>query len=62
MNTKSLQTPKLGNEIALNVGPGGCGTGRTIYKTGPQEQHGPVAGTRPGPTRDILSEFGPEIP
>jgi hypothetical protein len=27
---------KLGNSVALNVGGGGPGTGRTIYKTGTQ--------------------------
>ena len=30
----------LGNEVAKNVGPGGCGTGRTLYgKGGTQGQH-----------------------
>jgi hypothetical protein len=27
---------KLGNEVALNVGGGGPGTGRTVHKTGSQ--------------------------
>jgi hypothetical protein len=36
----NFQPVKFGNEVALNVGKGGCGTGRTIYKTGLQDQHG----------------------
>jgi hypothetical protein len=51
---------KLGNEIATNVGKGGAGTGRNIYRCGTQSQHGPVAGKRPEPSRDFLSQFGPE--
>jgi hypothetical protein len=58
----ALQTPAYGNAVALNVGKGGCGTGRTIYKTGTQEQHGPVAGTVRPAGKDILSEFGPDVP
>ena len=46
---------KFGNEVALNVGKGGCGTGRTIYSTGSQSQHGNVAGTSRPQGRDILS-------
>jgi hypothetical protein len=38
----------------------GVGGGRTIYKTGSQDQHGPVAGTSKPKGRDILSSFGPE--
>ena len=30
---RSFQPVPFGNEVALNVGKGGCGTGRTIYKT-----------------------------
>jgi hypothetical protein len=49
----------FGNEKALDVGPGGCGTGRTIYKTGTQQQYG--SGGAPEPAgRDILGAFGPE--
>ena len=33
---KSPISVPLGNEVALNVGGGGPGTGRTIYKTGTQ--------------------------
>ena len=37
---------KLGNEVALNVGGGGPGAGRTLYgQSGVQGQHGPVAGS-----------------
>ena len=53
MYTKALQTPKLGNEVALNVGKGGCGTGRTIMRSGAQGQHGPTnPGNRPTPTNN----------
>ena len=44
-NDKTFQPVPFGNEVALNVGKGGCGTGRTIYKTGSQDQHGGVAGS-----------------
>jgi hypothetical protein len=45
---KNFQPVKFGNEVSLNVGPGGCGTGRTIYKTGSQDQHGaPAPGNPP---------------
>jgi len=57
----SFQPVKFGNEVALNVGKGGCGTGRTIYKTGSQDQHGqPAQGNPPSQGRDILSSFGPD--
>jgi hypothetical protein len=36
----------LGNEVATNVGKGGPGAGRTVYGSGSQCQHGPVAGAR----------------
>jgi len=49
---RSFQMTKFGNEVALNVGKGGCGTGRTLYgQAGSQGQHGQVAGSRPGPGR-----------
>jgi hypothetical protein len=51
----------LGHVKALDVGKGGPGTGRTIYKSGYQSLHGaPVQGSTPTP-RDTLAEFGPEI-
>jgi hypothetical protein len=38
---KDFQPVKFGNEIALNVGKGGCGTGRTLYgQSGTQGTHG----------------------
>jgi hypothetical protein len=52
---RNFQPVKFGNEVALNVGKGGCGTGRTIYKTGSQGQQGQVAGTRAPQGRDILN-------
>ena len=58
---KNFDPVKFGNEVALNVGKGGCGTGRTIYKTGSQDQHGaPAPGNPPAQGRDTLAEFGPE--
>jgi hypothetical protein len=58
---KNFQPVKFGNEVSLNVGKGGCGTGRTIYKTGSQDQHGQPAQGNPSPQgRDILSSFGPD--
>ena len=58
---KNFQPVKFGNEVALNVGKGGCGTGRTIYSTGSQDQHGqPAPGNPPAKNADILSQFGPE--
>jgi hypothetical protein len=49
---KNFQPVKFGNEVALNVGKGGCGTGRTIHKTGSQDQHGAPA---PGNENDKLA-------
>jgi hypothetical protein len=59
---RSFQPVKFGNEVALNVGKGGCGTGRTIYKTGSQGTQGNVAAgnPRPSPDRHILSSYGPD--
>lgn len=55
----NFQPVKFGNEVALNVGSGGCGTGRTIHKTGSQGLTG--SGGAPEPAgRDILSEYGPD--
>jgi hypothetical protein len=44
-NDRNFQPTKFGNEKALDVGKGGCGTGRTVYGSGSQSQHGDVAGT-----------------
>ena len=53
---------KLGNEVALNVGSGGPGAGRTVQHCGTQSQYGAVAG-KPAPAgKDILNEFGPDVP
>lgn len=47
----NFQPVKLGNEVALNVGGGGVGTGRTLYgQSGSQGMHGkpnPGANDRP---------------
>ena len=49
----------LGNAVALNVGKGGPGTGREVFKCGSQSQCGPTRD--PNATgRDILSGFGPD--
>ncbi len=53
---------KLGNEVALNVGGGGPGTGRTVQHCGTQGTHGPVNPGKPTPARDILGEFGSDSP
>jgi hypothetical protein len=58
---RSFQPVPFGNQVALNVGKGGCGTGRTIYKTGSQGMQGNVAAGNPRPQgRDILSDYGPD--
>src|SRR5262249_3665320 len=58
---RNFQLVKFGNEVALNVKGGGCGTGRTIYATGSQDQHGqPAQGNPPAKNTDILSQFGPD--
>ena len=45
---QNFQPVKFGNEVALNVGKGGCGTGRTLYgQAGSQGTHGPVAPGNP---------------
>lgn len=52
---------RLGNELALNVGKGGPGTGRTLYgQSGSNQTYGPVAGSPKPQGRPILSEFGGE--
>jgi hypothetical protein len=46
---RSFQPVKFGNEVALNVGKGGCGTGRTLYgQSGTQGTHGTPAQGAPG--------------
>ena len=50
---------KLGNEVATNVGKGGPGAGREVFKTGSQGQCGPTRSPNAS-GRDILSGFGPD--
>jgi hypothetical protein len=50
---------KLGNEIAGNVGKGGPGAGREVFKTGSQ-QGMPTTPQPPSGGRGILSDFGPD--
>jgi hypothetical protein len=58
---RTFQPVPFGNEVALNVGPGGCGTGRTIYKTGSQGTQGTNPGNpRPVPSRHIIDSYGPD--
>src|SRR5215472_13478215 len=48
---KSFQPVPFGNEVALNVGKGGCGTGRTLYgQSGSQGTHG---ASNPGNPRPV---------
>ena len=46
---KNFQPVAFGNEVALNVGKGGCGTGRNLYgQAGSQGTHGqPAQGNPP---------------
>jgi hypothetical protein len=55
-NNRSFRPVKFGNEVALNVGKGGCGTGRTIYSSGSQSTHGATnpGNPRPNTYRDPL--------
>jgi hypothetical protein len=49
----------LGNQIATNVGKGGPGVGREVFKCGSQGTCGPTRD--PNATgRDTLAEFGPD--
>src|SRR5262249_11777847 len=56
---RSFQPVKIGNEVALNVGKGGCGTGRTLYgQAGSQGTHGATnpGNPRPNRYRDALEQ------
>jgi len=56
---QGLSVP-LGNQVALNVGKGGPGAGRTLYgKSGSQGQHGSVNPglPRPSSTGEIFPGF-----
>lgn len=57
---KRMDSVPLGNEVARNVGKGGPGTGRTVFASGSQGQHGAPEGRGAVAGRDILSSFGPE--
>ena len=59
---QNFQPAPFGNEKALDVGKGGCGTGRTLYgQAGSQGTHGATNPGTPRPAgRDILSQFGPD--
>jgi hypothetical protein len=61
-NDRNFQPVRFGNEVALNVGKGGCGTGRNLYsQAGSQGTHGQPASGNPRPQGcDILSQFGPD--
>src|SRR5262245_28463860 len=55
---------KLGNEVALNVGAGGPGKGRTVMPCGSQGVHGPInrgeAGMQGGADRGDCAILGPK--
>jgi hypothetical protein len=56
-NDRNFQPVKFGNEVALNVGKGGCGTGRKLYgQAGSQGTHGNTNPGNPPPNsqRDAL--------
>src|SRR5262249_6256060 len=46
---RNFQPVPFGNAVALNVGKGGCGTGRTIHSSGSQGTHGAVNPGNPPP-------------
>ena len=53
---RSFQPVKFGNEVALNVGKGGPGTGREVMACGSQGVHGATnpGSPRPNTQRDAL--------
>jgi hypothetical protein len=57
----SMPDHRLGNETAKAAGQG-PGAGRTVMRSGSQGQQGPVAGKVAPQGRDILNDFGPDIP
>ena len=57
---RNFQPVPFGNEVALNVGGGGPGKGRTLYgQSGSQGQYGSGGPQKPA-GRDILNSFGPD--
>ena len=61
-NNRSFQPVPFGNEVALNVGKGGPGTGRDVHASGSQGVHGGTNPGNPRPTRDrhIIASYGPD--
>ena len=56
-NERNFQPTKFGNEVALNIGRGGPGSGRTLYgQSGSQGMHGATnpGNPRPNPRHDAL--------
>jgi hypothetical protein len=56
-NDRTFQPVPFGNELALNVGKGGPGAGRTLYgQSGQQGMHGSAnpGDPRPNPRREAL--------
>jgi hypothetical protein len=58
-NERNFQPVKFGNELALNVGKGGPGTGRTTHHCGSQGLFGSGGPQKPA-GREILSGCGPD--
>jgi hypothetical protein len=58
---KGFNSTKAGQANSMVSGPGG---GRTVMRSGSQATHGPVnsGSHREGAGKDILSEFGPDVP
>jgi hypothetical protein len=47
----------LGNQVALNVGKGGPGTGREVMRSGSQGQHGAPVRGNPPPDGNLFPGF-----
>jgi hypothetical protein len=52
--TKTPIGVPLGNQIATNVGKGGCGTGREVMARGTQGQHGNANPGNPQPKGELF--------
>src|SRR5262249_31170706 len=62
-NDRNFQPTKFGNEVALNVGKGGCGTGSTLYgQAGSQGTHDATnpGNPRPVSSRHVIESYGPD--
>jgi len=59
---RSFQPVPFGNQVALNVGRGGPGTGRDVHASGSQGVHGGTnsGNPRPVPAKHVLESYGPE--